>query len=348
MTVATVVGDLTRRCPRSRHSSGRASRSACSKSLIIVCSRGRIRSPSAVSVSRRVVREKSRMPTSSSNRSTRLARTAAATAELAPGGGEAAGAGGDEECPDINELCHDRPAACPALPGKTRGRGMPRRRSARGALCIRPARRAIRRGDRTGVPAMILYPAIDLKDGQCVRLLRGDMDARHRLRRRSRRAGAGLRRGGLRLAASGRPQRRLRRAAGERGRRSRRSSRRSTIPVQLGGGIRDRATIEAWLDKGVRAGHPRHRGAARSRRWCARPPARIPGRIAVGIDARGGRVAVEGWAGDHRHRRRRPRAALRGRRRRRDHLHRHRPRRGDGRARTSRRRRRWRGRWRSR
>ena len=59
------------------------------------------------------------------------------------------------------------------------------------------------------VEAMILFPAIDLKDGQCVRLKLGDMDSGDRLQRRPRRAGEGLRGPGLRMAACRRPQRRL-------------------------------------------------------------------------------------------------------------------------------------------
>lgn len=67
------------------------------------------------------------------------------------------------------------------------------------------------------------------------------------------------------------------------------------VPVQLGGGIRDRATVEAWLAAGVRRvvlGTAAVRDPA-----LVREAARAhPGRIAVGIDARGGRVAVSGWA----------------------------------------------------
>ena len=66
--------------------------------------------------------------------------------------------------------------------------------------------------------------------------------------------------------------------------------------MQLGGGIRDLATIEMWLGKGIAPRHPRHGRRARSRAWCARPAGAFPGRVAVGIDARGGKVAVEGWA----------------------------------------------------
>lgn len=68
-----------------------------------------------------------------------------------------------------------------------------------------------------------------------------------------------------------------------------------TIPAQLGGGIRDMATIEAWLLKGIRRvilGTIAVRNPDLVRQACKA----FPGRIAVGIDARDGRVAVEGWA----------------------------------------------------
>ncbi len=68
-----------------------------------------------------------------------------------------------------------------------------------------------------------------------------------------------------------------------------------SIPVQLGGGIRDLATIEAWLGKGIRRvilGTVAVRNPELVREACRV----FPGRIAVGIDAKGGKVAVEGWA----------------------------------------------------
>ena len=66
--------------------------------------------------------------------------------------------------------------------------------------------------------------------------------------------------------------------------------------MQLGGGIRDLATIEMWLGKGVRRVILGTAAVKRPARWCARPARRFPGRIVVGIDATGGKVAVEGWA----------------------------------------------------
>ena len=67
------------------------------------------------------------------------------------------------------------------------------------------------------------------------------------------------------------------------------------IPVQLGGGIRDMATVEAWLSKGVRrviVGT----AAVRDPAFVKAAAQRYPGRIAVGLDARDGKVAVAGWA----------------------------------------------------
>jgi phosphoribosylformimino-5-aminoimidazole carboxamide ribotide isomerase len=68
-----------------------------------------------------------------------------------------------------------------------------------------------------------------------------------------------------------------------------------TVPVQLGGGIRGRATLEGWLERGV--ARVILGTAALRQPELVRDAARAhPGRVAVGIDARGGRVAVEGWA----------------------------------------------------
>jgi phosphoribosylformimino-5-aminoimidazole carboxamide ribotide isomerase len=141
---------------------------------------------------------------------------------------------------------------------------------------------------------MILYPAIDLKGGQCVRLLRGAMDqatvfgddpaAQARAF-----ADAGCR--WLHLvdldgAFAGRP---VNGAAVEA------IIGAVEVPVQLGGGIRDRATIESWLEKGV-ARVILGTAALRDPELVRSAAAAHPGRIAVGIDARDGRVAVEGWA----------------------------------------------------
>ncbi|ETW13928.1 1-(5-phosphoribosyl)-5-[(5-phosphoribosylamino)methylideneamino] imidazole-4-carboxamide isomerase [Roseivivax marinus] len=141
---------------------------------------------------------------------------------------------------------------------------------------------------------MILYPAIDLKDGQAVRLLRGDMDSSTVFNDDPAAQARAFVDAGctwlhlvdLNGAFAGRPENA---AAVE-------SILAATdVPAQLGGGIRDMATIEAWLDKGlarvilgtVAVENPGLvREAARA----------FPGQVAVGIDARKGRVATKGWA----------------------------------------------------
>ena len=141
---------------------------------------------------------------------------------------------------------------------------------------------------------MILFPAIDLKDGQCVRLKLGDMaqatvfndDPADQARRFAAQGFSYLHIVDLNGAFAGRP---VNGAAVE--------AILATIdmPVQLGGGIRDLATIEAWLAKGVRRvilGTVAVRDPDLVREACQK----FPGRVAVGIDARDGKVAVEGWA----------------------------------------------------
>ncbi len=141
---------------------------------------------------------------------------------------------------------------------------------------------------------MILFPAIDLKDGACVRLLRGRMeeatlynpDPAAQSRAFADAGSRWLHIVDLDGAFAGKPVN----AAAVRA-----ILEAVAIPVQLGGGIRDMATIEAWLTAGVARvilGTAALRDPALVRAACRR----FPGRIAVGIDARGGRVAVEGWA----------------------------------------------------
>ena len=141
---------------------------------------------------------------------------------------------------------------------------------------------------------MILFPAIDLKDGQCVRLVRGEMDQATvfnddpaaQARAFEAQGFAWLHLVDLNGAFAGRPVNgaavdAILAAVG--------------IPVQLGGGIRDMATIETWLGKGIARvilGTAAVRDPDLVREACRA----FPGRIAVGLDARGGRVAVEGWA----------------------------------------------------
>ena len=141
---------------------------------------------------------------------------------------------------------------------------------------------------------MILYPAIDLKDGQCVRLLRGEMSAATVFGLDPAAQAAAFEAAGctwlhlvdLNGAFAGTP---VNAAAVEA------ILARISVPAQLGGGIRDMATIEMWLSRGlarvilgtVAVENPDLvRQAARA----------FPGRVAVGIDARKGLVATKGWA----------------------------------------------------
>jgi phosphoribosylformimino-5-aminoimidazole carboxamide ribotide isomerase len=141
---------------------------------------------------------------------------------------------------------------------------------------------------------MILYPAIDLKDGACVRLLRGEMEAATVFGTDPAAQARAFQDAGCRWlhlvdlngAFAGAP---VNGAAVER------ILAAVTAPVQLGGGIRDRATIEAWLEKGVRR-VILGTAALRDPELVRQAAAAHPGRVAVGIDARDGRVAVEGWA----------------------------------------------------
>lgn len=141
---------------------------------------------------------------------------------------------------------------------------------------------------------MILYPAIDLKDGQAVRLLHGDMDKSTVFNDDPTAQALDFVAAGcewlhlvdLNGAFAGAP---VNAAPVEAILKS------CTIPVQLGGGIRDMATIESWLEKGLTRvilgtvaveNSDLVREAART----------FPGHVAVGIDARNGFVATKGWA----------------------------------------------------
>lgn len=141
---------------------------------------------------------------------------------------------------------------------------------------------------------MILFPAIDLKDGQCVRLKHGEMSAATVFNDDPAAQALQFQSQGfeylhivdLNGAFAGKP---VNGAAVEA------ILAALSIPAQLGGGIRDLATIEMWLAKGIRRvilGTVAVRNPALVREACAQ----FPGRIAVGIDAKGGKVAVEGWA----------------------------------------------------
>lgn len=141
---------------------------------------------------------------------------------------------------------------------------------------------------------MILYPAIDLKDGACVRLLRGAMESATVFgtdpaaqARAFQDAGAQwLHLVDLNGAFAGRP---VNGAAVEA------ILSAVTVPAQLGGGIRDRGGIEGWLEKGV-ARVILGTVAVEEPALVREAAAAHPGRIAVGIDARGGKVATRGWA----------------------------------------------------
>ncbi len=141
---------------------------------------------------------------------------------------------------------------------------------------------------------MNLYPAIDLKDGNCVRLLRGEMDAATVFNNDPGDQAKAFKDVGFKRihlvdlngAFEGKP---VNAAAVE-------SILAATdVPAQLGGGIRDLATIEMWLDKGVSRvilGTIALKDPELVKDACKR----FPGHIAVGIDARDGMVAIEGWA----------------------------------------------------
>jgi phosphoribosylformimino-5-aminoimidazole carboxamide ribotide isomerase len=144
------------------------------------------------------------------------------------------------------------------------------------------------------VEAVILFPAIDLKDGQCVRLEQGDM-ARATVFNLDPAAQA------LSFAAQGFEYLHVVDLDGAFAGKPVNAHAveamltKVTIPVQLGGGIRDLKTVEAWLAKGVTRviiGT----AAVRDPALVKSAAKQFPGRVAVGLDARDGKVAVEGWA----------------------------------------------------
>jgi len=141
---------------------------------------------------------------------------------------------------------------------------------------------------------MILYPAIDLKDGVCVRLYKGEMEQATVFNDDPAAQALAFQNAGcewlhlvdLNGAFAGEP---VNAAAVEA------ILERTSVPAQLGGGIRDMATIENWLSKGlarvilgtVAVENPELvRNAAKN----------FPGQVAVGLDARNGMVATRGWA----------------------------------------------------
>jgi len=144
------------------------------------------------------------------------------------------------------------------------------------------------------VEAVILFPAIDLKNGQCVRLEQGDMaratvfnlDPAAQAKTFETQGFEYLHVVDLDGAFAGKPMNAQAVEA---------MLKVVKFPVQLGGGIRDLATVEAWLSKGIRRviiGT----AAVRDPALVKEAAKKFPGRVAVGLDARDGKVAVEGWA----------------------------------------------------
>ena len=141
---------------------------------------------------------------------------------------------------------------------------------------------------------MILFPAIDLKDGLAVRLEQGDMARATVFNRDPAAQAAAFAAQGfdhlhvvdLDGAFAGKPMNAQAVEA---------MLKVVKFPVQLGGGIRDLATLEAWLAKGITRviiGT----AAVRDPDFVRAAAAKFPGRVAVGLDARDGKVAVQGWA----------------------------------------------------
>ncbi len=141
---------------------------------------------------------------------------------------------------------------------------------------------------------MILYPAIDLKDGQCVRLQQGlmdkatvfNLDPAAQARAFAAQGFHSIHVVDLNGAFEGRPVNAEAVSA---------ILAAVQIPVQLGGGIRTLDSISLWIERGVARvilGTAAVRDPALVRQACAR----FPGKIAVGIDAKDGKVAVQGWA----------------------------------------------------
>ncbi|MGQ3488813.1 1-(5-phosphoribosyl)-5-[(5-phosphoribosylamino)methylideneamino]imidazole-4-carboxamide isomerase [Roseovarius pacificus] len=141
---------------------------------------------------------------------------------------------------------------------------------------------------------MILYPAIDLKDGQAVRLFKGEMDKATVFNDDPAAQAMEFVEAGcewlhlvdLNGAFAGEP---VNAAPVEA------ILERTQVPAQLGGGIRDMATIERWLSKGL-ARVILGTVAVENPDLVRQAAREFPGKVAVGIDARNGRVATKGWA----------------------------------------------------
>jgi phosphoribosylformimino-5-aminoimidazole carboxamide ribotide isomerase len=144
------------------------------------------------------------------------------------------------------------------------------------------------------VVAVIIFPAIDLKDGNCVRLVRGEMNSATVFNDDPAAQARAFADAGFRwlhcVDLNGAFEGRSVNADAIRSIRSA-----ITIPIQLGGGIRDREGIDRWLDAGI-ARVVLGTVALRNPELVREASRAYPGRVAVGIDARDGKVAVEGWA----------------------------------------------------
>ncbi|MBN9450040.1 MAG: 1-(5-phosphoribosyl)-5-[(5-phosphoribosylamino)methylideneamino]imidazole-4-carboxamide isomerase [Bosea sp.] len=142
--------------------------------------------------------------------------------------------------------------------------------------------------------ALILFPAIDLKEGRCVRLKQGDMEQATIFNDDPAAQAATFEAQGFQWlhvvdldgAFAGKP---MNAGAVEA------ILKKVAFPVQLGGGIRDMKTVEGWLEKGI-ARVIIGTAAVRDPAFVREAAKAFPGKVAVGIDARDGYVAVEGWA----------------------------------------------------
>jgi phosphoribosylformimino-5-aminoimidazole carboxamide ribotide isomerase len=143
---------------------------------------------------------------------------------------------------------------------------------------------------------MILYPAIDLKGGKCVRLVRGDMDSAQVFNDDPAAQGKAFQAAGFKWlhivdldgAVGGRAinAKAVTSILGA-----------MSLPAQLGGGIRDMAAIEGWLASGI-SRVILGTVAVKNPALVREASKAFPGKIAVGIDAKAGRVAIQGWAED--------------------------------------------------
>jgi phosphoribosylformimino-5-aminoimidazole carboxamide ribotide isomerase len=141
---------------------------------------------------------------------------------------------------------------------------------------------------------VILFPAIDLKNGEAVRLQQGDMARATVFNRDPAAQAEAFERAGFQWlhlvdldgAFAGKPVNAIAVAA---------ILKKIRIPVQLGGGIRNLETVERWLGEGV-ARVIVGTAAVRDPEFVRKAARKFPGQVAVGIDARAGKVAVAGWA----------------------------------------------------